>query len=33
MGLIFLNFCHSFKKIAKEKEEIKIKECVIGVNM
>jgi hypothetical protein len=31
--LIFLGFCHSLKKIAKETEENKIKECVIGVNI
>jgi len=33
MGLIFLNFCHSFKEITKGKKEIKINECVVGVNM
>lgn len=31
--LIFLNFFHSFKKIAKKNEKIKINECVVGMNM
>jgi hypothetical protein len=33
MSLVLKKFCHSFKEIAKKKEEIKIKECVVGVNM
>jgi hypothetical protein len=31
--LIFLGFCHSPKKIAKEIKENEIKECVVGVNI
>jgi hypothetical protein len=31
--LVFLDFCHSPKKIAKKTKEKQIKECVIGVNM
>jgi hypothetical protein len=33
MFLVFLNFFHSPKKIAKEKEEKEIKKCVGGVNV
>jgi hypothetical protein len=32
MSLVFLKFCHSFKKIAKKKKE-KNQRSVVGVNM
>jgi hypothetical protein len=29
--LVFLSFCHSLKRITKEKEEVEIKKCIVNV--